>query len=139
MEIDHLKRTFKEAAVIAAELPESMHSAAFSKAVDVLLSTGRNSSVIKKPVSSRRHDEPSSNAKKKSTSRLGPKAAVMELLNGDFLVEFKSAAAIQSHLKMKRGLDYLVDEVAMACLRLVREEALERDKSESGQYVYKKC
>lgn len=80
-------------------------------------------------------------SKKKSKGRrvdkLGPKAAITELVNSGYFKIGKTGPEVQEHLKKKRGFDLGTDQLRMAMLRLVRDGLLERDENEEGQYEYK--
>ena len=78
-------------------------------------------------------------ATKKQTSRkVGPKAAILSLVDSGFFATPKTGPEVQTHLKTRRGFDLGTDQIRLAMLRLVRDGALERDENKEGQYEYKR-
>jgi len=78
-------------------------------------------------------------ATKKQTSRkVGPKAAIVSLVDSGFFATPKTGPEVQTHLKTRRGFDLGTDQIRLAMLRLVRDGALERDENKEGQYEYKR-
>lgn len=73
-----------------------------------------------------------------SSKKIGPKAAIMSLIESGFFSAGKTGPEVQGHLKKKRGLDFGTQQLLMAMLRLVRDEFLERDENDDGQYEYKR-
>ncbi len=67
----------------------------------------------------------------------GPKAAVISLIESGFFANGRTGPEVQAHLKNKRGLSFGTDPLRITMLRLVRDEDLDRDLNEDGQYEYK--
>jgi len=77
-------------------------------------------------------------AKPVASSRLGPKAAIVALIEADFFASPKTGPEVQEYLKRKRGFDLGIPQLRLAMLRLVRDGVLERDENDKGQYEYKR-
>ena len=77
------------------------------------------------------------NKPRKSSASLGPKSAILSLIESGFFVEGKSGPAVQEFLRKKRGFDLDAPQLRMAMLRLVREGALEREENQDGEFEYK--
>lgn len=76
-------------------------------------------------------------SKKTSTGgKIGPKAAIMQLIDKGYLDEPRTGPEVQEHLDKQRGIQLGTDQVRMAMLRFVRDEVLRRDEREDGQYEY---
>jgi len=73
----------------------------------------------------------------RSSAKVGPKAAVLGLLESGYFAEPRTGPDIQSYLEKKRGVTLGTDQLRLAMLRLVRDEQLERDENSDGQYEYK--
>jgi len=155
--MEDLKEVFKQAAEIAQQVPENMQEAAFNRALDLLTNKSlerhptrassptrrsQNKSVngpalghgnsAPKPVATK-----SSKRSRTSASGLGPKSAILWLLESGFFNTGKTGPAVQDYLKKKRGYDLETDKLRMVMLRLVREGVLEREENHDGQYQYK--
>ncbi|MBO1225440.1 MAG: hypothetical protein JYX80_13540 [Candidatus Scalindua sediminis] len=76
--------------------------------------------------------------KKAKTTSTGQKAVIVSLIESGFFDKGKTGPNVQAHLKTKRGLNFLTNQLRVVLLRLVREEKLERDKNAEGQYEYTK-
>lgn len=70
--------------------------------------------------------------------KLGPKAAVTELIELGYFSSAKTGPQVQEYLKKKRGFDIGIAQLRLAMLRLVRDGVLERDENDAGQYEYKR-
>ena len=142
----NLKAVFRQAAEIAEQVPETMQSAAFERALDLLVGTAEKHSKRTKtkkpspadtsPVGRNRDSHEPRRAKSPST-KLYPKAAILWLIEVGFLDSGKTLPAMQEHLKRKRAYDLPVRQLSMALLRLVRDGKLERDANHDGQYEYR--
>lgn len=75
----------------------------------------------------------------KRTGRPGPKAAIALLLSSGFFNSSRTISDVQRELKHKRGHTYTVQELAPALVRTLRDETLDRQRSENGQYEYVKA
>jgi hypothetical protein len=75
---------------------------------------------------------------KRTSGTLGPKAAVLSLIADKFFDTARTGEAVQSHLKTKRGFTIGADQLRLALLRLVREQALDREVNSDGDYEYKR-
>jgi hypothetical protein len=151
-----LKELFKQAAEIAKQVPENMQEAAFNRALDLLTNersekrpTRRNKPGRHSQDRSRKErpgkgsssealhvKEPSKKSRKPSTG-LGPKSAIVWLIESGFFSTGKTGPAVQDHLRKKRGYDLGTAQLRLAMLRLVREGVLEREENQDGQYEYK--
>lgn len=76
---------------------------------------------------------------KRTSGTLGPKAAVLSLIADKFFDTPKTGQAVQAHLKTKRGFTIGADQLRLALLRLVRDQALDREANSDGDYEYKRC
>jgi len=76
--------------------------------------------------------------KKTGGATLGPKAAVISLVESGFFASAKTGPDVQQHLKTKRGFDLGTPQLRLAMLRLVRDGVLERSTNSEGQYEYKR-
>ena len=77
------------------------------------------------------------NAKSQSKTKVGPKAAIVSLIDSGFFSQVRTGPEIKTHLKNKRGLNFETDQLRMTLLRLVRDEKLDRDENADGSYEYK--
>lgn len=75
---------------------------------------------------------------KRTSGTLGPKAAVLSLIADKYFDAPKTGQAVQAHLKTKRGFTIGADQLRLALLRLVREQALDREANSDGDYEYKR-
>lgn len=72
-------------------------------------------------------------------SPIGPKAAIVELVNSGFFSESKTGPEVQEYLSKKRGFSFGTDSLRFTMLRLVRDGLLERDENDKGSYEYVKA
>ncbi len=77
-------------------------------------------------------------AARRSSGTPGPKAAVMSLIGAGFFNAGKTGQDVQAHLKTKRGFSFEPDQLRVALLRLVRDQALDREPNSDGDYEYKR-
>ena len=75
-------------------------------------------------------------AKKKST--VGPKAAILNLIDTGFFDKGKTGPEVQAYLKDKRGFNIGTAQLRLAMLRLLRDDKLIRDENAEGHYEYAK-
>lgn len=94
--------------------------------------TAKKLSPKKKPKTSKK-----SGGRSSKKSAVGPKAAVSTLLESGYFSTGRTGPEVQAYLKSKRGFSFGTDQLRLAMLRLVREEKLERDENDDGQYEYK--
>ena len=73
---------------------------------------------------------------KKGTSALGPKAAIVSLIESGYFDKARTGPEIQAYLNTKRGLTFDTDPLRMTLLRLVRDLKLDRDENGEGNYEY---
>lgn len=76
-------------------------------------------------------------ANKPNTS-LGPKGAILGLVETGFFATGKTGPDVRAYLKTKRGYEIGIHQLRVAMLRLVRDGILERDENSEGQYEYKR-
>lgn len=74
---------------------------------------------------------------RKSSTSLGPKTAILSLLESGLFVESKSGPAVQEYLHKKRGFDLDTPQLRDGDARLVSEGTLEREENQDGQFEYK--
>jgi len=84
-----------------------------------------------------RKPRPATNRKASPRRSIGPKAALIALVDAGFFSEGRTGPEVQSYLKTKRGLDFGTAQIRLAMLRLVRDLVLDRDENAEGQYEYK--
>ena len=89
-------------------------------------------------VSKKNSSKEGSNPQGSSKSSIGPKQAIVDLISSNFFSTSRTVPEVQKHLKNKRGYSIDIEQLSLAMLRLVRDEVLERDENEQGQYVYSK-
>lgn len=77
-------------------------------------------------------------SKMRPGSVLAPKAAIIELVDAGFFSTPQTGAAVQGHLKLKRGFTMHADQLRVAMLRLVRDGVLDRNENKEGNYEYAK-
>jgi hypothetical protein len=77
------------------------------------------------------------NEKAARSSKDGPKAVVQGLLKSGYFVSPRTGPEIHDFLKKKRGLTFGIDAIRLVLLRLVRDEELDRDENDEGNYEYK--
>jgi len=104
----------------------------------------------KKIKSKKKSASKKTNTKKKTTSTkskgkktqqkgaIGPKAAVIGLIDSGYFSQNRTGPEVQSYIKNKRGFNFGTDQLRLAMLRLVREQKLDRDENAEGQYEYRK-
>jgi len=76
-------------------------------------------------------------SKSKSAAGMGPKAAVLGLMDSGFFSLGRTSPEVRDYLKKKRGFSFATDALRFTLLRIVREGKLERDENAEGQYEYK--
>lgn len=81
-----------------------------------------------------------SKAKKKSASgsRPGPRATLNGLLQGGYFDSVRRIGEIQQYLADSRGHSYKLSELSPTLVRMIRDDALERNRADDGQYEYKR-
>lgn len=70
------------------------------------------------------------------SGRPGPKAAVEWLLDQGFFKMPRTIGEIQDQLARKRGHQYKVTDLSPALVRLLRDNRLDRERDDAGQYRY---
>jgi flagellar biosynthesis GTPase FlhF len=73
-----------------------------------------------------------------SRSRVGPKRALAELIAEGFFDESRTIADAKERLRHKKGLNFKVQDLSPALVRLLREGSLDREQGEGGQYEYRR-
>ena len=73
----------------------------------------------------------------KKKSGLGPKAAILEMIEAGYFSKVRTGSELQEYLKKNRGFGFGTDQLRVALLRLLRDQKLDRDQNAEGQYVYK--
>jgi hypothetical protein len=71
------------------------------------------------------------------SSKIGPKAAVKSLIDSGYFSSPRTGPDIHEFLNKKRGLNLGIDQIRLVFLRLVRDEELDRDENDEGNYEYK--
>jgi hypothetical protein len=74
--------------------------------------------------------------RKKTSSRPGPKAAVIQLIELGFFRAARTVSDIQQEMKHKRGHHYSLQELAPALVRSIRDGSLTRERNDTGHYEY---
>lgn len=97
--------------------------------------TDHKPAIIKNDGKEKEH--PKGTRKSSSSVKVGVKAALLELLNSGFFSEGRTSADVQTYLSKRRGLSFGIAQLRLAMLRLVREQKLERDEDQGGNYEYK--
>jgi hypothetical protein len=90
-----------------------------------------------KSESSLKRDSAKNKGTSASLSKTGPKAAVKALIDSGFFSSPRTGPDIRDFLTKKRGLTFGIDQIRLVLLRLVRDEELERDENDDGNYEYK--
>lgn len=163
--VEELTNVFGQAAKIVECVPESLRSAAFERAIDELLGDGRSAQSPRlqlehnvpatptprdrkrrkgshadvndsptKPSSGRGH--PSS--PRTNSNRPGPKRMLEDLIGQGFFDQPRKIGDILEHIQQKRGYRYKPTDLSPALARLLREERLDRERDDEGQYQYTK-
>ena len=84
--------------------------------------------------------KPKTKSKKTSmrkVSALGPKDAVINLIESGFFATPQTSQNIREYLQHKRGLIFTLEQLSVVMLRVLRDHKLDRDKNAEGQYEYK--
>lgn len=76
-------------------------------------------------------------SKASSGGKVGPKAALLGLIDSGYFATARTGPETQEFLKKKRGLDLGTDQLRLAMLRLVRDGKLDRDDNAEGHYEYR--
>lgn len=91
----------------------------------------------RKPKKAAKNKTASKKSKTQSKTSVGPKAAIVNLIESGYFSQARTGPDIKTHLKNKRGLNFEADQLRMTLLRLVRDEKLDRDENADGSYEYK--
>lgn len=75
--------------------------------------------------------------KRPQKSGMGPKAAVVDLIDSGYFTKGRTSPEVKTYLKDKRGFNIDAGALRVTLLRLVRDEVLVRDVNEEGQYEYR--
>lgn len=73
---------------------------------------------------------------KKATGRPGPRVALEQLLSAGYFDSPRTIADVREYLQHKRGHNYTLQDLSPTLVRLVRDQKLDRERNESGQYEY---
>jgi hypothetical protein len=76
--------------------------------------------------------------KTRTRASIGPKAAIVSLIESGFFSKSRTGSEVQARLKNKRGFTFGIEQLRLVLLRLVRDERLDRDENAEGQYEYTK-
>jgi hypothetical protein len=82
--------------------------------------------------------KPARTAKRGSSGTPGPKAALLSLATDGFFDTGKTVQAMQAHLKTRKGFTFDPTQLRVALLRLVRDQALDREENAEKEYEYKR-
>lgn len=141
MNTAEIRELFRNALQLAEELPDKMQEAGFNKAVDLLAQREGREQVTNRGKEQRGHASSSrprsTPVRPKRSGRPGPKAAIAELVDTEFLRGFRTVPQMQDQLKQKRGHEYSLNELAISAVRLVRDDVLDRETNKEGKYAYK--
>ncbi|MCU1285877.1 MAG: hypothetical protein JWO13_2227 [Acidobacteriales bacterium] len=74
--------------------------------------------------------------RKNSSGRIGPKAALSDLIAKDYFSAAKNPSQIRDHLKHKTGTEYSPQEIAVSLVRLMRDGKLDRNQNSDNVYEY---
>lgn len=74
----------------------------------------------------------------KKKNSIGPKAAILNLIETGFFDKGKTGPEVQAYLKVKRGFNIGVAQLRLAMLRLLHDDTLIRDENAEGHYEYTK-
>jgi hypothetical protein len=74
----------------------------------------------------------------KKKNRIGPKAAILNLIETGFFDKGKTGPEVQAYLKVKRGFNIGIAQLRLAMLRLLHDGTLVRDDNAEGHYEYTK-
>jgi hypothetical protein len=81
---------------------------------------------------------PPTRARSRRNGRIGPKAALEQLLNSGYFDQPRSLGEIIAYIQERRALTFSRTDMSPALIRLLREEKLERDRNADNQYQYKR-
>jgi hypothetical protein len=149
MDSERLKEIFREAADAASGLPEDMRQAGFNRALDILLveagwdiagasATDSKSSGSKRSTRRKASKKKVSSEKKRPTPRRrGGRAALRDLVSGDFFKSPRALGEIVSYLETNKALRFTQQHLSPELTTLVRKGELEREKNEKGSYMYR--
>lgn len=71
------------------------------------------------------------------SGRRGPKTVVGELIEEGFFGDPRTMSETQEQLRHKKGVQFTLQDLSPAFVRLLREGRLDRDRNDSGQYEYR--
>lgn len=135
-----MRGVLEEASMLTASLPESIQQIAFSKAFDVLLAERLGTVQPQRRVRGRsslsRISLGSSRARSDRARRIGPKLALVQLLDSGYFASSRGLPEIQRHLRDSYGHDFGSNELSISLLRLTRDGRLRRERNLAGQYEY---
>jgi len=75
---------------------------------------------------------------RRRSRRVGPRAAVEDLMKDGYLDEPRTIGAVRDRLENKKGRTFKVTDLSPAMTRLLRDGSLDREKNEAGQYEYQR-
>jgi hypothetical protein len=70
--------------------------------------------------------------------RLGPRAAIEELINDGYLDQPRTIGELRDRLESKKGRTFKVTDLSPTMTRMLRDGALDREKNDAGQYEYQR-
>jgi hypothetical protein len=73
----------------------------------------------------------------RTTRRRGPKTMLSELIDEGFFSQARTINDAQEQLRHKKGVQFSLQELSPAFVRLLRDRRLDRDRNASGQYEYR--
>jgi hypothetical protein len=79
---------------------------------------------------------PSTASSTRKRSGRSPKGLIEELIAEGFFAEPRTIGAIQDRLRHKKGVQLKATDLSPALVRLLRQNALDRERDESNQYEY---
>ena len=86
----------------------------------------------------RQHNLGKKQGARRTSGRLGPKAALEEMLSTQFWSQPRTIGQMREHLETTRGHKYSLQELSPALGRLLRDKKIDRAKNKENQYEYKR-
>ena len=91
-----------------------------------------------KKVPETKSKKPGKSSGKRSSRTVGPRAALEGLVADGYLDQPRTIGQMRERLDHKKGLAFKVTDLSPALTRMLRNEDVDREKNDSGQYEYKR-